>query len=148
MEISGEYRFKAPIDVVWQTLFDPDALRASIPGCEELRETAAGVHAITARVGVSAVKGQYTGEVRVVEAERPTLYRLTMSGSGTPGDLQGDARIDLREAPGGTMVRYTGDLRAQGALARVGGQVLSGAAKLMIGQFFKEMERQVRDRTP
>ncbi len=26
--------------------------------------------------------------------------------------------------------------------------VLSGAAKLLIGQFFREMERQVRDRTP
>lgn len=148
MDVSGEHWFKAPIDVVWQTLFDTSALRASIPGCEELLERSPGVHAITARIGVSAVKGQYSGEVRVVEAAQPTLYRLAMSGHGRPGDIQGDARFDLREAPGGTIVSYSGGLRAQGGLARVGGQVLSGAAKLMIGQFFKEMDRQVRDRTP
>lgn len=148
VDVSGEHRFNAPIDIVWQTLFDASALKASIPGCEDLREAAPGVHAIRARIGVSAVKGQYSGEVRVVEAARPSLYRLAMSGSGTPGELQGEARFDLREAPGGTMVAYRGNLKAQGALARVGSQVLSGAAKLMIGQFFKEMERQVRDRTP
>jgi hypothetical protein len=148
VDVSGEHRFKAPIDIVWQTLFDASALKASIPGCEELRQAAPGVHVITAHIGVSAVKGRYTGEVRVVEAARPSLYRLAMSGSGAPGVLHGEARFDLREAPGGTVVAYRGDLKAQGALARVGGQVLSGAAKLMIGQFFKEMERQVRDRTP
>lgn len=148
VDVSGEHRFKAPIDIVWQTLFDASALRASIPGCEELREEAPGVHVITARIGVSAVKGQYSGEVRVIEASRPSLYRLAMSGSGTPGEIQGEARFDLSEAAGGTVVAYRGDLKAQGALARVGSQVLSGAAKLMIGQFFKEMERQVRDRTP
>ncbi len=148
MDVSGEHRFKAPIDVVWQTLFDPSALRASIPGCEELREAEPGLHAIKARIGVSAVKGQYSGEVRVVEAVRPSLYRLQMSGSGTPGGLQGDARFELREVAGGTVLAYGGELRAQGGLARVGGRVLSGAAKLLIGQFFKEMERQVRDRTP
>ncbi len=146
MDVSGEHRFKAPIELVWETLFDVSAVKASIPGCEVLQETAPDVHTITLRVGVSAVKGRYTGEVRVAEATRPASYRLVMSGSGAQGNFQGEARIVLTAAPGGTVVSYTGDLMAQGPLARLGGPVLSGTAKLLIGQFFKEMERQVRDR--
>ncbi len=148
VDVSGEHRFKAPIDIVWQTLFDASALRASIPGCEELREEAPGVHVITARIGVSAVKGQYAGEVAVTDAAVPLSFRLVMAGKGDPGAIEADARVNLREEQGTTVVSYSGELRARGALARAGGQVLAGTARLLLGQFFKEMERQVRDRTP
>ena len=48
---------------------------------------------------------------------------------------------------GGTLVMYHGDVRAQGAIARLGSRLLGGAAKLMIGQFMKGMEKQVEQRT-
>lgn len=148
LDISGEHRFKAPAALVWETLFDARALKASIPGCEELHEVAPRRFLVSMRVGVSAVRGQYAGEVGVADAAMPLSFRLVIAGKGTLGDAQADASVSLREDQGTTVVRYSGDLRAQGALARVGGQVLAGTVKLLLTQFFKEMERQVRDRTP
>jgi len=36
MDMTGEYRIAAPREKVWEALNDPDILKASIPGCQEL----------------------------------------------------------------------------------------------------------------
>lgn len=148
MDISGEHRFRAPAALVWETLFDSRALKTSIPGCEALDELAPGRFFVSMRVGVSAVKGQYAGDVVVTEPAIPRSFRLAIAGQGDPGAIQAEASVSLRQEGDTTVVSYSGDLRARGALARVGAQVLAGTAKLLLSQFFKEMERQVRDRTP
>lgn len=145
MEIAGEHRFQAPREVVWQRILDPGALRASIPGCERLEVVGPGSFDITMRVGIGTLKGSYRGNVRVVDAREPDSFGLIADGSGGKGSVQGDATIELVDGPrpGETTVRYRGDLRAQGGVARAGLFVLRGAAKLLIGQFFRAMERQV-----
>lgn len=148
LDIAGEHRFRAPAGLVWETLFDARALKTSIPGCDSLDEVAPGRFHVSMRVGVSAVRGQYAGEVAVTDAAVPLSFRLVMAGKGDPGAIEADARVNLREEQGTTVVSYSGELRARGALARAGGQVLAGTARLLLGQFFKEMDRQVRDRTP
>ena len=66
-----------------------------------------------------------------------------VAGSGKPGSVQGNAVMTLSDEPGGTKVSYVGEVKAQGAIARMGSRLLAGAAKLMIGQFMKGMEKQV-----
>lgn len=147
LEISGEHRFRAPAALVWEALFDARALRASIPGCETLEEVAPGRFLVSIRVGVSGVRGQYSGEAVATGLAMPSSFQLSMAGRGENGAVQAEARVSLREEQGTTVTAYSGDLRAQGALARLGAPVLAGTAKLLLAQFFKEMERQVRDRT-
>ncbi len=36
MKIEGNYAFEAPLDTVWQGLFDPGVLARTLPGCEKL----------------------------------------------------------------------------------------------------------------
>ncbi len=145
MEIAGEHRFQAPRQVVWERILDPDSLRASIPGCERFEVVGPGAFDITMRVGIGALKGSYSGNVRVVDPREPESFGLVASGSGGKGSVQGDAQIEIVDGPqpGETTVRYRGDLRAQGGVARAGLFVLGGASKLLIGQFFRAMERQV-----
>ena len=149
MEISGEHRFKAPRGVVWELLLDPKALEAAMPGCEEFVEIAPESYRVTIRVGMAAIKGTYSGTVTVADQQPQDSYRLKVAGSGKPGSVQGDAKMALHDGPGPdeTTVRYTGEVKAQGVIARAGSRVLGGAAKLMIGQFFKSMEKQVSART-
>jgi carbon monoxide dehydrogenase subunit G len=148
MEISGEHRFAAPRDVVYQALLDPKALQDSMPGCEKFEEVGPSSYDLTIKVGISAIKGTYSGNVKVAEPVENQSYRLIVAGSGKPGSVQGDAAMVLSDDGNGTLVRYTGDVKAQGAIARLGSRLLGGAAKLMIGQFFKGMEKQVEQRTP
>ena len=59
----------------------------------------------------------------------------------------GDAVLTLTDKGAGTLVTYVGEVKAQGAIARLGSRLLSGAAKLMVGQFMKLMEKQVEAKT-
>ena len=146
MEIAGEHRFEAPRQLVYEMLLDPKALQASMPGCEKFEEVGPQSYDLTIRVGIAAIKGTYHGNVKVADPKAPDSYRLVVTGSGLPGSVQGDAAMALTDDGSGTLVKYTGDVKAQGAIARMGSRLLGGAAKLMIGQFFKAMEKQVSQR--
>ena len=147
MEISGDHRFKAPPATVWEALLDPVSLKASMPGCEAMTATGEDAYDITIKVGIAAISGTYSGTVKVADRVEGESYRLVVSGSGKPGSVQGSAAMVLSADGDGTLVRYTGDVRAQGAIARLGTRLIAGAAKLMIGQFFKGMESEVERRT-
>jgi carbon monoxide dehydrogenase subunit G len=127
-------------------LLDPDAIKASMPGCERFEPTGPETYDITLRVGIAAIKGTYTGTVQVTDRNPRDNYRLVVSGNGKPGSVQGDAVLSLSDEGANTVVHYSGGVKAQGAIARLGSRLLGGAAKLMIGQFFKAMEKQVSQR--
>ncbi len=146
MEISGEHHFAAPRAAVWEALLDPDALKASMPGCEELKETGPDAYDVTLKVGIAAIRGTYTGTVQVTDQNPQESYRLLVTGAGKPGKVQGDAVLVLEDEGEGTVVRYRGDVKAQGALARLGNRLLGGSARLLVGQFFKAMDKQVEQR--
>ncbi len=147
MEISGDHKFSAPRDAVWKAMLDPKALQASMPGCERFEEVGPNSYDLTIKVGIAAIKGTYTGNVKVADPLEGESYRLVVTGSGKPGSVQGDAKLSLSDDGAGTLVKYTGDVKAQGAIARLGSRLLGGAAKLMIGQFMKGMEKQVEGRS-
>ncbi len=146
MEVTGEHRFSASRQAVWQALLDPRALQASMPGCEKFVEVGPRSYDLTIKVGIAAIKGTYTGNVKVADPIENESYRLVVSGSGTPGRVQGDAKLMLSDDGTGTLVKYAGEVKAQGAIARLGSRLLGGTAKLMIGQFMKGMEKQVEAR--
>ncbi|GAB4327882.1 MAG: hypothetical protein Kow0010_11570 [Dehalococcoidia bacterium] len=148
MEIHGEHRFASPRSLVWQLLLDPAALRRAIPGCERFEEAAPGRYDVAVRIGIAAIKGRYAGTVRVVDEEPEHSYGLVFDGAGKPGTARATATVTLEDdAAGGTIVRYRGDVAAGGGIARLGGRVLASAARLLIGQFFRAMDEQVRQRT-
>ncbi|MEO8539927.1 MAG: carbon monoxide dehydrogenase subunit G [bacterium] len=147
MEVSGDHRFSAPRPAVWQALLDPKALQASMPGCEKFEEVGERSYDLVIKVGIAAIKGTYEGNVQVVDPKENEAYRLVVKGHGKPGSVQGDATLTLTDDGEGTLVTYLGEVKAQGAIARLGSRLLAGAAKLMIGQFMKAMEKQVEGRT-
>jgi uncharacterized protein len=97
-------------------------------------------------VGIAAIKGTYSGTVEVTDRNPEEAYRLAVTGRGNPGSVQGSANMALIDDGAGTLVRYTGNVTAQGAIARLGSRLLGGAAKLMIGQFFRAMEKHIGQR--
>ena len=143
MEVSGDHAFKASRANVWRALLDPAALKASMPGCEKFEEVGPNSYDLTIRVGIAAIKGTYTGNVTVADPVENQSYRLVVHGTGKPGRVEGDATLRLSDDGGGTLVKYSGEVKAQGAISRLGSRLLGGAAKLMIGQFMKSMEDQV-----
>jgi len=140
MEIRGEHRIDAPREVVWALLLDPAVLRECLPGCERFEPAGDRTYAVTMRLGVSELGPSSHGTARIVEEQRPSSYRLLLSGDGSTGRINGDATVALDESGGGTLVRYRCELRARSILARMGMRLLGSAAKPKIAQFFRALE--------
>lgn len=140
MKIEGVYTFNAPRDRVWQVLLDPKIIAQCMPGCESMNEIAPDEYEAVMKVGVASVKGTYKGKVAIKDKQPPSHYVLSGSGSGGPGFMQGDVAIDLEDADGKTLLKYSTDAKVGGLIASVGQRMLNGVAKMMVEQFFKKME--------
>lgn len=144
MKLEGKHNFKAPRQQVWDLLTSPRHLEKALPGCEKLEEREPGKYDATLKIGIAAVKGTYTGKVEILEPEPPKRYRLTGEGGGGPGFVKGEAIIELLEQDKNTLVSYQGEVQVGGLIAGIGQRLIGGIAKMMLGQFFKSMEKALK----
>jgi hypothetical protein len=144
MKIEGSYDLPAPRDRVWQALLDPGQISKAIPGCEKLEASGPDEYKATLKVGVAAVKGTFEGKVRLSEKEPPERYKMAVEGSGAPGFVRGEAKMELTEVEGATRVTYIADVQIGGLIAGVGQRMLGGVTKMMVDQFFSKMAEQLR----
>jgi uncharacterized protein len=140
MDISGSYTLSAPREQVWDALLDPNIVTRTVPGCESVEQTDDNQYAIRLNVGVAGLKGFYDNTLRVLDAQKPEMYRIIVDGTGVRGILHGDGvvRLEARDAST-TVVHYTGQAQLGGAIAGLGMQVASGAANMLIKQYFTRL---------
>ncbi len=143
MDMTGEYRIPAPRDTVWKALNDPEVLRASIPGCEELDQVADNelTAKVTAKIG--PVKQKFNGDVFLENVDAPHSYTLRGEGKGTAGFAKGSADVRLEEEGGETVLRYEAHADVGGKLAQLGSRLVQGSAKKMADDFFTNFVAQV-----
>lgn len=137
MDMTGEYKIAAPRERVWAALNDPDVLRQSIPGCEELNKLSETELEATARAKIGPVSAKFKGKVVLSELNPPESYVLTGEGSGgAAGFAKGEAKVVLTSEGDATLLRYTVKATIGGKLAQLGQRLVDGAAKKMADEFF------------
>ncbi len=148
--LTGEGTASVPAapEEVWRVLLDPAALAAVIPGCRELE--ALGDHRYRGQLelGVGPVRGRFTAEVRYSDLDEPRSLTLSGSSESALGSSAATGRIELAPADGGTRVRYRYRAEVGGKLAAVGGRMLQGVARRLIGQFFERLAAQAGGEAP
>ena len=144
MKLAGTHELRAPRERVYAALLDREVLMRCIPGCERLEQTGEHEYAATLRAGVGAIKGLFTGRVRLEDMRPPEHYRIVVDGKGQPGFLKGAGDLDLAEHEGATVIKYTGDVQVGGTIASVGQRMIQGAAKMMAAQFFTALEAEAQ----
>lgn len=147
MELSGHHTFDAPQETVYRVLTDPETLRRTLPGCQKFEAQGDGSYAITLSIGIAAVKGTYTGTVHLMNENPPDSYTLKMSARGGVGfvDGQGDFQLAPDEKdPDKTFLTYKGEAHVGGKVAGLGQRLVQAGANLIIGQFFRALEKEVK----
>src|SRR5580765_868729 len=141
MDLTGEYKIAAPREAVWKALNDPDILKQSIPGCEEIQKLSDTemTAKVTARVG--PVKASFAGKVTLSDLDPPNGYKISGEGQGgVAGFARGGADVRLKpdESGAGTILTYTANAAVGGKLAQIGSRLIEGAAKQTADQFFSK----------
>ena len=138
MEMSGEYKINAPRQKVWDALNDPEILKQSIPGCEEIDQKSETEMSAKVTAKVGPVKAKFAGEVELSDLNPPNSYRISGEGKGgAAGFAKGGANVSLEDDGDGTLLKYEVDAQVGGKLAQLGARLIDGTAKKMASQFFE-----------
>ena len=145
MDLTGEFRIEAPRDLVWKALNDPEILKASIAGCDELVKASDTEFAAKVTAKVGPVKASFAGKVTLSDLDPPSGYTISGEGSGgAAGFAKGGAKVRLEPIDGNaTLLKYQVDAQIGGKLAQIGSRLIEGAAKKMAGDFFAAFADQV-----
>ena len=146
---SGTTHVPGTAEQIWNTLMDPDAMAAIIPGCKSLDKLSEDHFTGTVSMGIGPVKGSFDADIRLKNPRKPNSVDITGSLLGSLGSSRGTGHVELEPEDGGTKVSYSYEIRLSGTVASVGGRLLSGAARALVKQFFRALARRAApDRRP
>lgn len=145
MKVEGTFTIDAEREKVWDTLMSPETLAGCIPGCEDFDPVDEDTYNIKMRVGVAAVRGNYSGSVTIADRQHLESYRMVVQGRGRGGSVRGDGVLTLADADGGTQVSVEGDAQVTGVVARVGQRLMGNASRMLMNQFFNCLKSKIEN---
>jgi carbon monoxide dehydrogenase subunit G len=81
--------------------------------------------------------------VQLLDKEPPRSYRMIIDGNGKRGFVKGEASVSLEAQDNDTVLTYDADTQVGGLIANVGQRMLSGAAKMIINQSLKRLDKEL-----
>ena len=147
MEISDTHNFAATPEEVWAVLMNPEAIKACLPGCRELRPIGEDRYQAEMTIGVAAVSGTFRATVALSDQSPPNSYRISVDATGKPGFARGSANVSLKRVPSGTEVEVKASAEFGGLIARVGQRLVEGVARMTIAGFFSCLAGRLRPTT-
>lgn len=145
----GEAKVASAPEAIWAMLLDVDTLASIIPGCHGVQKLSDTHFKADVTLGVGPVKGRYKAEIKLSDLDEPRAATLAGSVSGALGTGGGSGRVTLTpDGVGGTVIGYAYEVAVGGKVAAIGGRLLDGAAKAIIGQFFAALARKASPGKP
>lgn len=139
MDFSGNHEFAASRNKVYAAFFDSKVLAAAIPGCQKANWVDPQTLELVVDISFLAIKGTYSGRIQVTDQQEPSHLKLNMRRVS----VSGSATIDLADAGDKTNLSYKGEADLNGAFKIADNIVGAQAAKMLLGQFFKQLEKQI-----
>ena len=143
MDIKGNVLLHNPQSRVWEALNDPEVLSRCTPGCKVFEAVGDNKFHVVLELGLAAVKGTYDGHIVITDQVPGTSYHMSVSGEGLAGFVRGDGNVSLASEGDNTRLSYEVDAQVGGAVAGVGQRVMGGISKMMVGQFFSKLEKEL-----
>ena len=124
MHLDGQFTIDAPRTDVYAFLTDPARVSRHMPDVKNVVIDYADHFSVTARVGVSHIKGDVTMKLEIKDRQPPVSTTFVGKGSGLASAMDMVTSFTLDETGSGTIVRWRGDVTISGKLAAFGPQGL------------------------
>ncbi len=143
MQFAGSHTFRAPRQVLWDLLNDPEVLARITPSVDTLEQTGPGQYQAVLHIKMGPINSTFNGALQVVDSKEPESYRLLINVDGKIGQIAAEGRVQLADQGRETTVVVEGGSQLTGRLASMGQRLLSGVARMFTNQFFKALEREL-----
>ena len=147
MIIEGKFTVKAPIQKLWETLFDVQALAACLPGAEEIKQIDDKTYDVTMKQRVGIIKVKMKGLQTLTKVEAPTHLELEGEAKDVTklGQMKDKVTMDLKELAGGEVeIAYNIDVSMVGKLAMFGDRVMKSKATEVEREFVKNLQAKLQ----
>ena len=137
MQLKGSFTVKANQAEAYQFLVDPERLTRYLPDVEEVKIEDENNFTVTAKVGISHIRGSMVMKLSLTEKNEPVSAKVTGQGTGMASVVDMTTTFDLEEAGEGmTTINWSGDVKVGGKLAAFGaGGLLERVAKKNLEKF-------------
>ena len=143
MKLEGNYSFEAPLDTVWQGLFDPEVLARTLPGCDKLeRQGDQFLGEINVKMG--PVQGKFQGKVDIQNVKDRESYTMVVDGRGPAGFAKATANIRVKGEGATTRLDYDSDVQVGGRIASVGQRLLDASSRAIVKQSLEGLHEQLK----
>ena len=89
------------------------------------------------------MRGRFVAEVALSDLVAPASATLSGGLIGPLGSARGGGHVTLAADGQGTRITYDYRVEISGKVAAIGGRMLEGAAKIVVGQFFTRLAAQI-----
>ncbi|UCE41516.1 MAG: carbon monoxide dehydrogenase subunit G [Candidatus Aminicenantes bacterium] len=147
MIIEGKFTLKAPIQLLWDTMLDPETLRSCIPGAEKIDRLDEKTYDCVIKQKVGPISVRFKFKNTLTKIEPPN--HVEMEGEGEDiskaGRFTQRTTIDLREKEGGEVeISYQCNANIVGKLAMFGDRILKAKAKKLEADFTAALKEKLK----
>ncbi len=148
MIIEGKFIVKAPIQKLWDTLFDVQALAGCIPGAEKIDQIDDKTYEVTMKQRVGIIKVTMKGRQMLTKVDAPN--HLEMEGEAEDmtklGRMKDKVMMDLKDLGNGEVeLAYNMDVSMVGKLAMFGDRVMRSKANEVEKEFVKNLQAKLKN---
>ena len=150
MLLQGKLALNAPIQKVWDFLFDPQTLLSCIPGAEKIDRIDETTYDCVVKQKVGPISVRFKFKAVLTEVNPPTHIKFTGEGEdvGKAGHFAHKTTVDLEETPEGQVeVLYTSDVSIVGRLATFGDKIMRAKARKMEEELTKCLQERLKSLT-
>ena len=147
MELKGEREIPADQETTWKALNDPETLKACVPGCESMDQTAENEYEAAMKFKIGPVNARFKGKLNLENVQPMDSYTIRFEGQGgVAGFGKGTADVSLEPIDGQrTMLRYAANAQVGGKIAQIGSRLVSSAAAKVADDFFKRFAQHLTE---
>lgn len=141
MQFSGREEIKAPPEKVFDFLIDPQNFAKGIPDIKKIEVISPDKFRVTAKLGISFLRGVFVIDFTIKEADRPKRADLHGHGSGVGSAVDLDINVNLEEKNGNTVMEWKADAKISGMLASLGQRMIGSVAEKLVRQIFENIKK-------
>jgi hypothetical protein len=146
LRLEREYHIDQPLNLVWDSILDPDLLAEILPGCKSLTSLSETKFDAEVEINIGPVKGAFSSQLQISDIRPNEGYHFEMSGIGTKGHMSGSGDISLEEKDGSTVLSFCAEGNVSGILARVGHRLIEAVGKKIIDQGFANFQTKLAEK--
>lgn len=150
MILEGKFTVKAPIQKIWDTMFDPETLRACIPGAEKIERLDEKTYDCVVKQKVGPILVRLKFKATITQIEPPNHVEMQGEGMdlGKAGRFTQRTNIDLIETKDGEVnVSYRCNAQIVGKLAMFGDRIMKAKAKKVEAEFTNALQEKLKSIT-